>query len=83
MPFGFRQQYYWFCLICLDLCLVWPLKTLNDKKWYIVAVLSWGMLYSNIYFRCRQTESDYSNVIASVKILQEVISLTVFIPFSI
>jgi len=33
------------------------LRNWNDKKWYIAALLSWGIALSNIFFKSRPTGS--------------------------
>jgi uncharacterized protein (DUF486 family) len=53
------------------------LKNLNDKPWFIAAFLSWGIaLFAN-----RMGFTVLS--LAQLKILQEVITLIVFVPFAI
>ena len=32
------------------------LKKLNHQKWYIAALVSWGIACSNISFRCQRIE---------------------------
>jgi uncharacterized protein (DUF486 family) len=58
------------------------LRNLSDRKWYIAAVLSWGIAFFEYMFmvpanRIGSTEMS----LAQLKILQEVITLTVFVPF--
>ncbi len=58
------------------------LKNLSDRKWYIAAVLSWGIAFFEYMFmvpanRIGSTEMS----LAQLKILQEVITLLVFVPF--
>ena len=58
------------------------LKNLSDRKWYIAAILSWGIAFFEYMFMVptnRIGSSEYS--LAQLKILQEVITLTVFVPF--
>jgi uncharacterized protein (DUF486 family) len=58
------------------------LKNLSDRKWYIAALLSWGIALFEYMFMIpanRIGSTEYS--LAQLKILQEVITLTVFIPF--
>jgi uncharacterized protein (DUF486 family) len=58
------------------------LKNLSDRKWYIAALLSWGIAFFEYMFMIpanRIGSTEYS--LAQLKILQEVITLTVFIPF--
>ncbi|HMI47451.1 MAG TPA: DMT family protein [Gemmatimonadaceae bacterium] len=58
------------------------LKNLSGRKWYIAALLSWGIAFFEYMFMIpanRIGSTEYS--LAQLKILQEVITLTVFIPF--
>jgi uncharacterized protein len=58
------------------------LKNLSDRKWYIAAVLSWGIAFFEYMFMVpanRIGSADMS--LAQLKILQEVITLAVFVPF--
>ena len=58
------------------------LRNLSDRKWYVAAVLSWGIAFFEYMFMVpanRIGSTEYS--LAQLKILQEVITLTVFVPF--
>jgi uncharacterized protein (DUF486 family) len=58
------------------------LKNLSGRKWYIAALLSWGIAFFEYMFMIpanRIGSTEYS--LAQLKILQEVITLTIFIPF--
>ena len=59
------------------------LKNLADKPWFIAALISWGIAF---FEYCLQVPANrIGNEVLSVgqlKILQEVIALTVFVPFS-
>ena len=60
------------------------LRNLSDRKWYIAAILSWGIAFFEYMFmvpanRIGSTEMS----LAQLKILQEVITLTVFVPFAL
>lgn len=58
------------------------LKNLSDRKWYIAAILSWGIAFFEYMFMIpanRIGSTEYS--LAQLKILQEVITLMVFVPF--
>lgn len=60
------------------------LKNMPGSKWYLAAVLSWGVALLEYLFMVpanRIGSSVYS--VAQLKILQEVISLSVFVPFSL
>ena len=58
------------------------LRNLSDRKWYVAAILSWGIAFFEYMFMVpaiRIGSADMS--LAQLKILQEVITLTVFVPF--
>lgn len=60
------------------------LRNLNDKKWYIAALLSWGLALFEYLFQVpanRIGHSQYS--LGQLKILQEIITLAVFAPFAL
>jgi uncharacterized protein len=59
------------------------LRHLNDKKWYIAAFVSWGVALLEYIFQVpanRIGAAQYS--LGQLKILQEVITLSVFVPFA-
>ena len=59
------------------------LKNLNDKPWYIAALLSWGIALVEYLFQVPANRIGYTALsLPQLKILQEVISLTVFLPFA-
>ncbi|GAB7563303.1 DMT family protein [Methylobacillus methanolivorans] len=59
------------------------LKNLNDKPWYIAAFLSWGIALVEYLFQVPANRIGYTALsLPQLKILQEVISLTVFLPFA-
>lgn len=60
------------------------LKELNDKKWYIAALLSWGIALFEYLFQVPANRIGYTSLsLPQLKILQEVITLAVFAPFAI
>ncbi|MCB5184741.1 DMT family protein [Methylobacillus gramineus] len=60
------------------------LRNLNDKPWYIAAFLSWGIALLEYMFQVPANRIGYTAMsLAQLKILQEVISLSVFLPFAI
>ena len=59
------------------------LRNLNDKKWYIAALLSWGLALFEYLFQVPANRIGYSQYsLGQLKILQEIITLTVFAPFA-
>lgn len=60
------------------------LKNLNDKKWYIAALISWGIALFEYMIMVPANRIGYTELsIDKLKIIQEVITLSVFIPFSV
>lgn len=60
------------------------LKKLNDQKWYIAALISWGIALFEYLIQVPANRIGYTEMsVAQLKILQEVITLSVFVPFSI
>jgi uncharacterized protein len=60
------------------------LKTLNDRKWYIAAVASWGIAFFEYLLQVPANRIGYSVMtLPQLKILQEAIALAVFAPFAI
>jgi uncharacterized protein (DUF486 family) len=60
------------------------LRNWNDKKWYIVAVLSWGIALFEYLLQVPANRAGYAAFsLPQLKVLQEVITLSVFAPFAI
>ncbi|MEQ1603057.1 MAG: DMT family protein [Methylophilaceae bacterium] len=60
------------------------LKNLNDKPWYVAAFISWGIALFEYLFQVPANRIGYTALsLAQLKILQEVITLAVFVPFAI
>ncbi|MCE1190017.1 MAG: DMT family protein [Ignavibacteria bacterium] len=59
------------------------LKNLADKKWYIAAIVSWGIALFEYLLQVPANRIGYTQLqISQLKILQEVITLSVFVPFA-
>lgn len=59
------------------------LKSLNNRAWYIAALISWGIALFEYLLQVpanRIGATQYS--LAQLKIMQEAITLTVFVPFA-
>jgi len=66
-----------------DLCLYAHLKNLNDRKWYIAALASWGIALFEYLLQVPANRIGYTQFsVAQLKITQEVITLSVFAPFA-
>jgi uncharacterized protein len=60
------------------------LKHWNDKPWWIAALLSWGIALFEYLLQVPANRIGYTALsLAQLKILQEVITLAVFVPFAI
>ncbi|MBA2237516.1 MAG: DMT family protein [Lysobacter sp.] len=59
------------------------LKELNHKPWIVAALLSWGIAFFEYMLQVPANRIGYTVfTIAQLKILQEVITLAVFVPFA-
>jgi uncharacterized protein (DUF486 family) len=60
------------------------LKTLGDRKWYIAALISWGIALFEYLLQVPANRIGYTQYsLGQLKILQEVITLAVFVPFAV
>jgi uncharacterized protein len=60
------------------------LKELNHKPWIIAALVSWGIALFEYLLQVPANRIGYTVLsVAQLKILQEVITLTVFVPFAL
>jgi uncharacterized protein len=60
------------------------LKELNHKPWYIAALLSWAVALFEYLLQVPANRIGFTVLdLPKLKILQEVITLSVFVPFSI
>ena len=59
------------------------LKELNHKPWIIAALVSWGIAFFEYMLQVPANRIGYTVLsVAQLKILQEIITLTVFVPFA-
>jgi len=60
------------------------LKNLNHQAWYVAAIISWGIALFEYLLQVPANRIGHTQFnVAQLKIVQEVISLAVFVPFSI
>lgn len=60
------------------------LKNLGHKPWYIAAFISWGIAFFEYMLQVPANRIGFTALtLPQLKILQEVITLVVFIPFAI
>ena len=59
------------------------LRDLRSKPWYIAALLSWGIALFEYLLQVPANRTGYGSLsLSQLKIIQEVIALSVFVPFS-
>jgi uncharacterized protein (DUF486 family) len=59
------------------------LKNLSDRKWYIAAIVSWGIALFEYLLQVPANRIGYCEFnLSQLKILQEVITLSIFVPFA-
>ena len=60
------------------------LKELNNKPWWIAALVSWGIALFEYLLQVPANRIGFTAMsLPQLKIMQEVITLAVFVPFSI
>ena len=60
------------------------LKELINKPWFIAVLVSWGIAFFEYTFQVPANRIGFTALnVAQLKILQEVITLSVFVPFAI
>jgi uncharacterized protein (DUF486 family) len=58
------------------------LRNLGDRKWYIAALASWGIALFEYLLQVPANRIGYTQLsLSQLKIMQEAITLTVFVPF--
>ncbi len=75
-------------LICSNVFMTFAwyahLKELGSKPWIIAALVSWGIALFEYLFQVPANRIGFAVLnIGQLKILQEVITLSVFVPFSV
>jgi uncharacterized protein (DUF486 family) len=62
----------------------WHLRGLNDKPWYIAALISWGIALFEYLIQVPANRIGHTQFnMSQLKIMQEVIALSVFVPVAI
>ena len=60
------------------------LKELNHKPWIIAALISWGIAFFEYMLQVPANRIGFTVLsVAQLKILQEVITLSIFVPFAL
>ena len=60
------------------------LRNMNDRKWYVAALASWGIALFEYLLQVPANRIGYTVMtLPQLKIIQEVITLAVFVPFAV
>ena len=60
------------------------LRTLADRPWYVAAIASWGIALFEYLLQVPANRIGYGFFsLAQLKIVQEVVTLAVFVPFAV
>lgn len=60
------------------------LKNLSASPWYIAALVSWGIALFEYLIQVPANRIGYTQLsLGQLKIMQEVITLTIFVPFAV
>lgn len=75
-------------LVCSNIFMTFAwyahLRNMNDRKWYVAALVSWGIALFEYLLQVPANRIGYTTLrLDQLKILQEIITLSVFIPFAI
>lgn len=75
-------------LICSNIFMTFAwyghLKNLAGSPWYIAAIVSWGIALFEYLLQVPANRIGFQSLnLAQLKIIQEVITLAVFVPFSV
>ncbi|GAB3024051.1 DMT family protein [Bowmanella dokdonensis] len=75
-------------LICSNVFMTFAwyahLKELNNKPWVIAALISWGIALFEYLLQVPANRAGYQVLsVGQLKIIQEVITLSLFVPFAV
>lgn len=60
------------------------LRDLSAKPWWIAALVSWGIAFFEYMIQVPANRIGYGSLtLAQLKIMQEIIALSVFVPFAV
>jgi uncharacterized protein (DUF486 family) len=60
------------------------LRTMSHRAWYVAALVSWGIAFFEYMLQVPANRIGFTQLtLPQLKILQEVITLAVFIPFAV
>lgn len=70
--------------VFMTLAWYWHLKGMNDKPWYVAAMISWGIALAEYLLQVPANRLGHARYdVSQLKILQEVIALSVFVPVAL
>ena len=75
-------------LVCSNIFMTFAwyahLKNLSTRAWYIAAIVSWGIALFEYLLQVPANRIGYTALsLGQLKVMQEVITLAVFVPFAI
>lgn len=75
-------------LVCSNIFMTFAwyghLKNLSHKPWVLAAIISWGIAFFEYLIQVPANRIGHQTMnLGQLKILQEVITLSVFVPFSV
>ena len=75
-------------LICSNVFMTFAwyahLKNMNAKPWFMAVLASWGIAFFEYLLQVPANRIGYTRMdLSQLKILQEAITLTVFVPFAV
>lgn len=60
------------------------LEDLSGRAWYVAALLSWGVAFFEYLLQVPANRIGYTTLtLGQLKVMQEIIALTVFVPFAV
>src|SRR5438046_5063134 len=60
------------------------LKNLSDRPWYVAALVSWGIALFEYLLQVPANRIGFTRFsLAQLKVIQEVVTLSVFVPFAV
>ncbi len=77
-----------FLLVCSNVFMTFAwyahLKEMSDKPWIVAALISWGIALLEYLLQVPANRIGYTVLsVGQLKVMQEVITLSVFVPFSV
>jgi len=75
-------------LICSNVFMTFAwyahLKNLNARPWYVAVLASWGLAFFEYLLQVPANRIGYTALsLAQLKLIQEVVTLLVFVPFAV